>query len=236
MAVWCPFCKPSLCRHVHYQFMRNALHNFTTIVPVTVYHQGRYFETYSRFNWTDLWVRAGGFPGACVYLLSAPLTIPLICCHIKSFRPACSCGEAMARRQKEERRAGLASRGMVRRLGRFASRVHHRLSPIARGCLSGATPRGQPWTSAVTLPQGCNGLSAWLRAVLNMFRKPSLCHQVHGEFMRSTLRALPPMIPATACHQRNDIERYSRYKTPESNKSVVSYRLLQCCHQQHKAT
>jgi hypothetical protein len=33
-------------------------------------------------------------------LLSTPLTNPLICCHIKSFRRASSCGEAMARRRK----------------------------------------------------------------------------------------------------------------------------------------
>jgi hypothetical protein len=43
-------------------------------------------------------------------LLSAPLTIPLICCHINSFRRASSCGEAMARRRKEGRRAGIALR------------------------------------------------------------------------------------------------------------------------------
>src|SRR5215471_21103254 len=54
-----------------------------------------------------------------------------------------------------------------------------------------------------------------------MFREPSLCHQAHCEFMRSTWRDLPPIIPATACHQRNYIERYSRYKTLESNKSVA---------------
>jgi hypothetical protein len=47
-----------------------------------------------------------------LYLLSASLTIPLIHCHIKSFRRASSCSEAMARRRKEERRAGIASRGM----------------------------------------------------------------------------------------------------------------------------
>ena len=47
-----------------------------------------------------------------LHLLSAPLTIPLVCCHINSFRPTCSCSEAMARRRKEDRRAGLASRGM----------------------------------------------------------------------------------------------------------------------------
>jgi hypothetical protein len=47
-----------------------------------------------------------------LYLLSAPLTMPLVCRHIKSFRRASSGGEAMARRRKEERRAGIASRGM----------------------------------------------------------------------------------------------------------------------------
>ncbi len=35
----------------------------------------------------------------------------------------------MARRRKEERWAGLASRGMVRRLGRFSSRVRPRGGP-----------------------------------------------------------------------------------------------------------
>ena len=44
-------------------------------------------------------------------LLSAPLTIPLVCCYINHFRRAASCGEAMARRRKEEKWAGLASRG-----------------------------------------------------------------------------------------------------------------------------
>ncbi len=39
------------------------------------------------------------------------------------------CGGAMARRRKEERRVGIASRGMVRRWGRFASRVRHRVVP-----------------------------------------------------------------------------------------------------------
>jgi len=38
-------------------------------------------------------------------LLSAPLTILLVCCPIKSFRQASRCGEARARRRKEERRA-----------------------------------------------------------------------------------------------------------------------------------
>ena len=45
-------------------------------------------------------------------LLSAPLMIPLVCCHSYSFRRASRCGEARARRRKYDRRAGLASRGI----------------------------------------------------------------------------------------------------------------------------
>jgi SRSO17 transposase len=36
-------------RHLRRKLMRNGLHNFTTIVPVTVYHQRSYVETYSRY-------------------------------------------------------------------------------------------------------------------------------------------------------------------------------------------
>jgi len=48
-AVLCPCSMLSVYRHGHRQFMRNAWHNFTTIVPVTVYYQGSYVETYSRY-------------------------------------------------------------------------------------------------------------------------------------------------------------------------------------------
>jgi hypothetical protein len=66
----------------------------------------------------------------------------------------------MARRRQEEKRAGIASQGTVRRWGRCSSRVPTGLSRLARGGLSSATPRSQPWTSTVTIPQGCHGLSA----------------------------------------------------------------------------
>ena len=84
------------------------------------------------------------------------------------------------------------------------------VSLLAVGCRRGATPRGQPWTSAVMLPQGCNGLSVRRMAVLWTFRASSLCRHEHGEFMRSGLLDVTPIIPTTACHQRNDVERYSR--------------------------
>ena len=73
MAVFCTFSTPSMYRHMHRQLMRNALHNFTTMVPVTVYHQGSYVETYSRCKPTV-----------------SPLMIPLVYCHIKSFQRASS--------------------------------------------------------------------------------------------------------------------------------------------------
>jgi hypothetical protein len=84
------------------------------------------------------------------------------------------------------------------------------VSLLAGWCRSGATPRGQPWTSAVTLPHGRNGLHARRMAVLSTFRELSLCRHVHHELLRSTVLDLTPIIAATACHQRNYVERYSR--------------------------
>ena len=53
-----------------------------------------------------------GLDAIWIDLLSAPLTIPLVYCHVNSFRRTSSGGEAMTRRRKEDRRAGLASRGI----------------------------------------------------------------------------------------------------------------------------
>ena len=64
---------------------------------------------------------------------------------------------------------------------------------------------------SVTLPPGRGGLNVWRMAVLSTFRAPSLCRHVHRELLRSVLLDLTPIIAATACHQRNDVERYSRY-------------------------
>ena len=83
-------------------------------------------------------------------------------------------------------------------------------------CLLGATPRGQPWTSAVPLPPGRHGLGARRMAVLSTFRALSLGRHVHRELMRSALLDLTPIIAATTCHQRNYVERYSRYKSEGS--------------------
>src|SRR6266446_6618231 len=48
-------------------------------------------------------------------------------------------------------------------------------------------------------------------AVLYTFREPSLCRHEPREFMRNAVLDVTPIIPATACHQRNYIERYSRF-------------------------
>jgi hypothetical protein len=70
-------------------------------------------------------------------------------------------------------------------------------------CLIGAPPGGQPWTSAGTRPQGRTGLSARRMAVWYTCRELALCRQVHHELMRRAALDLTPIIPATACHQRN---------------------------------
>jgi hypothetical protein len=79
-------------------------------------------------------VRRKAASAPSINLLSAPFTIPLVCCDIHGFRRVSRGGEAMARRQKEERRVGSASRGMVRRWGCCSSRARHRVVPErARG-------------------------------------------------------------------------------------------------------
>jgi hypothetical protein len=128
----------------------------------------------------------------------------------------------MARRRKEDVRVGSASRGVVRRWGRCFSRVRPRVSQIARGGLIGATPRGQPWTSAVTLPQGRNGRNAWRMVVLSTFREPSRCRHVHRALLRSVLLDVTPIIAATTCHQRNYVERYSRYRPAKGSEIALA--------------
>jgi hypothetical protein len=146
-----------------------------------------------------------------LYLLSAPLMILLVCCDINRFRRASSGDEAMARRQKEERRAGIASCGIVRRLGRFSSRAppgcSYRERVPERCNISG---------SAVDV---CSDALAWTQraeraaagGVVGVAHALS-GSPVHRELMRSVWLDLTPIIAATACHQRNYVERYSRSK------------------------
>jgi hypothetical protein len=149
-------------------------------------------------------------PSPCKPTVS-PSTIPLVYYHIKSFQQASSVERPWP--GGENRAAGRAS--------------HHEqlcsdwvvsppvwtagVSLIAVWGLIGATPRGQPWTPAVTLPHRRDGLSARRMAVLWTFREPSLRRHVHREFMHNAVLDLTPIIPTTACHQRNYVERYSRF-------------------------
>ena len=105
---------------------------------------------------------------------------------------------------------GIASRGIVRQLGRFTSRVHHRVVPDRGRVPNRCNTSGSAVDVCMTLSHECNGLSARRMAGLSTFCEPFLCRHVHREFMRSTSLDLTPIIPATACHQRNYIERYSR--------------------------
>src|SRR5712691_1762310 len=84
------------------------------------------------------------------------------------------------------------------------------LSLIAGWCLMGATPRGQPGTPALTLPHVRDGLSVRLLEVFGTFRMLSSCRHVHRQLMRNELPDCTTIIPATACHQRNYVETYSR--------------------------
>src|SRR3989442_8855860 len=87
------------------------------------------------------------------------------------------------------------------------------LSLIAGRGSIGETHRGQQGTPALTLPHMRDGLRVLLMAVLCPCRRPSLCHPVHRQFMRNELLDLTTIIPATACHQRNDVETFRRYST-----------------------
>jgi hypothetical protein len=77
----------------------------------------------------------------------------------------------------------------------------------------------------VTLPPGRDGLSAWQMAVLWTFREPALGRHVHRELLRSVLLDLSPIISTTACHQRNYVERYSRYMTKAPLLNLESYKM-----------
>ena len=74
------------------------------------------------------------------------------------------------------------------------------VSLIARGCLSGATPRGSAVDVCSAAPARAQRLSAWRMAVLSTCRAPSLCRQMHRELLRSAWLDLTPTIPVTACH------------------------------------
>jgi hypothetical protein len=84
------------------------------------------------------------------------------------------------------------------------------LSLIAVWCLIGATPRGQPWTPAVTLPHVRYGLSVRRMAVLCPFSRPSMYRHVHRQLLRNKLPNFTTIVPVTVYHQGSYVETYSR--------------------------
>ena len=100
---------------------------------------------------------------------------------------------------------------------------HMALSLIAVWFLIGETPQGQQLTPALTLPQARYGLSVLLLEAFLTLGVSSICRQVQRQLMRNALPDLTTIVPATACHQRNYVETYSRYKRERGN-GVLSQR------------
>jgi hypothetical protein len=94
---------------------------------------------------------------------------------------------------------------------------------MAGWCLMGATPRGQPWTHALTLLHMRDGLRVLLMVVVCPFRRPSLCRPVHRQFMRNALLDLTTIVPTAACHQRDYVETCSRFIVSSSMTHYGSY-------------
>jgi hypothetical protein len=76
------------------------------------------------------------------------------------------------------------------------------------------------------LPHGCEGLRVRRMTVWCPFRRPFMGRPVPRQCMRNALLDLTTIVPATAYHRRSYAERYSRYKTLESNISVERFRLV----------
>ena len=76
------------------------------------------------------------------------------------------------------------------------------LSRIAGG-VDRCNPRGQPWTPAMMLPLGCEGLRVRLMMVLWTFRRPFMGRPVPRQLLRNALLDLTTIVPATAYHRRS---------------------------------
>ena len=71
--------------------------------------------------------------------------------------------------------------------------------------------RDPPWTPAVTLPHGCDGLSARRMVVLWTSRELSLGHHVRRAFLRNVWCDFAPLYSRNCCHQRSYFKEYSRF-------------------------
>jgi len=86
--------------------------------------------------------------------------------------------------------------------------------------LDRCTPWGQLWTPPVTLPHRRHGRRVQRMAVWCPCRRPSMCRPGHGQGMRHALLDLATVVPATPCHQRNDVETYRRSRNRDALHSI----------------
>ena len=113
-------------------------------------------------------------------------------CHMDTLQRGSSVEKPWSpqRPKYERRRASYHVEVKARRLGRFSSRVPHRVVPDRDKVPDRCNAWGQPWTSAVTLPQGRSGLSVRRLEVCCIRFASPLCRQVHREFMRSAVASI----------------------------------------------
>src|SRR6266446_3834026 len=68
-------------------------------------------------------------------------------------------------------------------------------------CGSGATPRGQQWPPACTLPHVRDGLRVRCRATLCPCGRSSMRRPVHRPFLRNALPDVTTIVPVTAYYR-----------------------------------
>ena len=107
----------------------------------------------------------------------------------------------------------------------------HEVLALLHGCMSVLSRHASRTAGQCTVHQPSRGLLAseaawtinrdklkgWSYCGAQMWwtcRAPSLRRHVHRECMRKAALNLSPIIPATACHQSNDVERYRWFSVP----------------------
>ena len=88
----------------------------------------------------------------------------------------------------------------------------HRVVPHRWVVRDGYNPSGSAVDAGLEAAHGCYGRRGRRMTVLYPFRRPSMCRPVPRQCMRNALLDLTTIVPATACHQSNDVETYSRYR------------------------
>ena len=107
-------------------------------------------------------------------------------------------------RRKEDRRVAIALRGTRERGCRCSSHVRPQSGPPSlRGAGVAATPRGQQWPPACTLPHVRDGLRVRCKATLCPCGRSSLGRLAPRPFLRNALPDLTTIVPVTAYYRIN---------------------------------